>query len=220
MPSVINVAFSSKDPVKASTIANAIVDTYMEAGIAGKVKSTKIAGKVVQERVEELKRQASDAERALLEYKIANNLTGNSRSTLADEQLATLQSISPTARVAMAEARARMERLASDRRQRLSLRQTTNSSRRLRSAALGSVRCVRMISRTVLEKTTWLTVKVRNRMEEVREAIANEQQRISGSFSKDYELARARYDELSATMTRLDGRGGRQQRYPGQDPRA
>ena len=56
--SVINVAFSSKDPVKASTIANAVVDTYLDAGIAGKVKSTKMAGKVVQERVDELKRQA------------------------------------------------------------------------------------------------------------------------------------------------------------------
>ena len=78
--SVINIAFSSKDPVKASTIANAVVDTYLEAGIAGKVKSTKIAGKVVQERVDELKRQAGDAERAVLEYKIANNLTGNSRA--------------------------------------------------------------------------------------------------------------------------------------------
>ena len=58
-PSVINVAFSSKDPAKAATIVNAIVDTYLEAGIAGKVKSTKIASKVVQERVDELKRQVS-----------------------------------------------------------------------------------------------------------------------------------------------------------------
>ena len=45
-------------------------------------------------------------------------------------------------------------------------------------------------------------------MKELREAIANEQERISGSFSKDYELARARYDEISATMTRLMGEEG------------
>ena len=51
-------------------------------------------------------------------------------------------------------------------------------------------------------------VKVRNRMEEVREAIANEQKRIAGSFSKDYELARARYDELSATISRVMGEEG------------
>src|SRR6266404_5119668 len=110
--SVISVAFSSKDPAKASRIANAVVDTYLEAGIAGKLKSTKIAGKVMQERVEELKQQAGDAERALLDYKIANNLTGNSRGA-ANEQLTTLQSHLTSARVAMAEARARMERAAS-----------------------------------------------------------------------------------------------------------
>ena len=60
----MTIAFSSKDPVKAATIVNAIVDTYMDANIAGKVKSTNVAGKVVQERVEELKQQAKDAERA------------------------------------------------------------------------------------------------------------------------------------------------------------
>ncbi len=44
-------------------------------------------------------------------------------------------------------------------------------------------------------------VKIRTRMEEVREAIAEEQKRIAGSFKKDYELARARYDELSAEVS-------------------
>ena len=59
MASVITIAFSWKDPVKAATIVNAIVDTYIDASIANKVKSTKVAGKVVQERVEELKQQAT-----------------------------------------------------------------------------------------------------------------------------------------------------------------
>jgi succinoglycan biosynthesis transport protein ExoP len=201
VPSVINVAFSSKDPAKASTIANAVVDTYLEAGIAGKVKSTKIAGKVVQERVDELKRQAGDAERALLEYKIANNLTGNSRGGAAGEQLATLQSHLTSARVAMAEARARMERAASAGPED-SFVADDGLIMRLRSQLSDlSVRANDFESR--VGKDHIATVKVRNQMKELREAIANEQQRISGSFSKDYELARARYDEISATMTRL-----------------
>ena len=45
-------------------------------------------------------------------------------------------------------------------------------------------------------------------MEEVREAIASEQKRITGSFGKDYELARAQYDELSATISRVMGEEG------------
>ena len=51
-------------------------------------------------------------------------------------------------------------------------------------------------------------VKIRTRMDEVREAIAEEQKRISGSFKKDYELARARYDELSATVSGVLGEEG------------
>ena len=42
----MSIAFSSKDPVKAATIVNAIVDTYMDANIASKMTSTKVAGKV------------------------------------------------------------------------------------------------------------------------------------------------------------------------------
>jgi succinoglycan biosynthesis transport protein ExoP len=51
-------------------------------------------------------------------------------------------------------------------------------------------------------------VKVRQRMDELREAIANEQKRIAGSFAKDYELAVAKYDKLSATMSRVMGEEG------------
>jgi len=112
--SVITIAFSGKDPVKAAMIVNAIVDTYIDASIANKTKSTDVAGKVVQERVEELRQQAKDAERALLEYKIANNLVGTTRNTLSGDQLASLQAHLASASVAMAEARARMERIASD----------------------------------------------------------------------------------------------------------
>jgi succinoglycan biosynthesis transport protein ExoP len=204
--SVINVAFSSKDPVKASTIANAVVDAYLEAGIAGKLKSTKIAGKVVQERVDELKRQAADAERALLEYKVANNLAGSSKGGLAGEQLATLQSHLTSERVAMAEAKAKMERIASAGTENTFV-PDNDLIGRLRSQLFDlSERANDFESR--VGKDHVATIKVRNRMEELREAIANEQQRISGSFGKDYELARARYDEISATMTRLMGEEG------------
>ena len=41
----MSIAFSSKDPVKAATIVNAIVDTYMEANVASKTSSTKSPAK-------------------------------------------------------------------------------------------------------------------------------------------------------------------------------
>jgi succinoglycan biosynthesis transport protein ExoP len=196
IPSVINVAFSSKDPAKASRIVNAIVDTYLEADIAGKVKSEKIASKVVKERADELKRQVVDTERALLEYK------NNSRSgALAGEHLLQLQLTS--AALAMAEAKARMERGASVGTENATIPDNDLISR-LRAQLLDlSMRANDIESR--VGKNHLAAIKVRNQMAEVREAIVNEQRRISGSAGQDYDLARARYDELSATLSGEDG---------------
>ena len=205
--SVMTIAFSSSDPAKAAAIVNAIVDTYVADTIAGKMKSTNVAGKVVQERVEELKQQAKDAERAVLEYKMANNLVGSGTTTLSGEQLATLQTHMTNARVAMAEARARMERIAKDPDASALFAPDNELISRLRSELLDlSVRANDIESR--VGKGHLAAVKVRNRMEEVREAIAAEQKRVAGSFGKNYELARAQYDELSAAMSRAMGEEG------------
>jgi succinoglycan biosynthesis transport protein ExoP len=205
--SVISVAFSSNDPAKAAAIVNAIVDNYVSDTIAGKMKSTNVAGKVVQERVEELKRQAKDAERAVLEYKMANNLVGTGTTTLSGEQLATLQTHMTNARVAMAEAKARMERIARDPDASALFAPDNDLISRLRSELLDlSVRAKDIEGR--VGKDHLAVVKVRKRMEEVREAIATEQKRVAGSFSKNYELARAQYDELAAAMSRTMGEEG------------
>ena len=88
-----------------------------------------------------------------------------------------------------------------------SSRQTTNSSQDC-ARSCWIFQSVRTISKGRVGKDHLAAVKVRNRMEEVREAIAGEQKRIAGSFGKDYELARARYDEISAAMSRVMGEEG------------
>lgn len=198
--SVMTIAFSSSDPAKAAAIVNAIVDTYVADTIAGKMKSTEIAGKVVQERVEEFKQQAKDAERALFEFKAANKLVGSDQMTLSHAQLATMQNNLTTTRLAMAEARARMERLARDPDALALFAPDNELITRLRSELLDlSIRANEIEKR--VGKDHLAAVKVRNRMEEVRSAITDEQRRVAGSFNKDYELARSRYDEISATVS-------------------
>jgi polysaccharide biosynthesis transport protein len=202
-PSVINVAFSSKDPAKAATIVNAIVDTYLEAGIAGKVKSTKIASKVVQERVDELKRQVTDAERALLDYKNASIVNAGSGG-LGSEHI--LEHELTIARVAMAEAeaKARMQRNAKGGAENVSVPDNELITR-LRGQLLDLSLRAKDIEKSGVGKNHLAAIKVRDQMADLREAIVNEQRRISSSFQKDYELARARYDELSAAMSGEEG---------------
>jgi succinoglycan biosynthesis transport protein ExoP len=203
-PSVINVAFSSRDPAKAAMIVNAIVDSYREAGIAGKVKSTQIANKVAKERVDELRRQLADADRALLEYKNASvsNLRGGIGASHA--QIALLDS----AATAMAEAKARMERAAS-----VGTENASIPDNELISRLRGQLSDLSMRAKDIesgFGKNHGAAIKVRGQMAGLREAILNEQRRIASSFGKDYELARARYDELSKSVIDQDGSGDTQ----------
>jgi succinoglycan biosynthesis transport protein ExoP len=198
--SVLTIAFSWKDPVKAATIANSIVDTYLNESIAEKMKSANVARKVVQERVEELKQQIKEANRALLEYRAANNLVGSDQLTLT--QVGTLQTQMTSAQLAMAEAKARMARIASDPDARALFAPDNELIKKLRGELLDlSVRASDI--EKLVGKDHLAAVKLRDRMEEVSQAIASEQGRMVKSFDKDYELAHARYDELSATISQV-----------------
>ncbi|WP_426528014.1 AAA family ATPase [Bradyrhizobium sp. McL0615] len=198
--SVISIAFSLKDPVKAATIVNAIVDTYMEANIASKVSSTKVASRALQERVEELKLQAQDAERALIDFKAANKLVGGDKDALSHGSLNILGHNLTNSRRALSEAKNRAERFAKDPDAAALLLPDNNLVARQRSELMDlSVRAKEI--EKLVGKDHLAAVKIRTRMEEVREAIAEEQKRIAGSFDKEYELARLRHDEISTEVS-------------------
>ncbi len=107
---VINVTFASSDPKKAANIANAVADTYISTTLEAKYKSTKTMSQWLQDRLKDLKEQAIDADRALQDYKIANNLVSTGKA-LGAEELARLNLQLTDARVAMAEAKARLDRI-------------------------------------------------------------------------------------------------------------
>jgi len=109
---VIDVTFESQDPNKAANIANAIADTYIATTLESKYKSTKIVGQWLRDRLEELKAQVTDADRALQDYKIAHNLvTTGKGGLLSSEQLANLSTQLTKARIEVVEAKARLDRI-------------------------------------------------------------------------------------------------------------
>ena len=202
VPNLISVSFSSKDPAKAARIANAIVESYQAASIATKVNSTNTVSRMVQDRVTELKQQAADAERAVLEYKMAHNLVGSGGDALTGDQLTSLQSHLTTARVAMAEAKARVDRTGAGGDLDGPFAPDNELISRLRTQYLELASRASDIESRVGQGHL-AVVKMRSRMAEVRGAIADEQKRLAGSFTREYELARARYDELAATVSQV-----------------
>jgi len=73
---VINISFSSEDPNKAAKIANAMADTYVAKAGERKLKSSKLVSQLLEERLLDIKQQSIAADRALQEFKTANNLVG------------------------------------------------------------------------------------------------------------------------------------------------
>ena len=202
VPSLINVSFKSQDPEKAAKIANAIVDSYQEANLGSKISSTKIVSRLVEERATELKRQAAEAERALLEYKMANNVIGASANSAGTEQLGSLSTHLAQARVAMADAKSRVDRLKNGGELGGPYAPDNELISRLRTQYLELSSRLKDIEGRVGRNHIVVT-KMRSRMDEIRGAIADEQKRLAGSASREYELARARYDELTSTMSQV-----------------
>jgi succinoglycan biosynthesis transport protein ExoP len=112
----LDVSFTSKDPVKAAKIANAIADAYINDQLEVRDQTRRRAGAWLEERIEALKAQVTTADRAVLEYKEKNKIVdvggqgsgqGAQGRLIGDLQLAELNSQLATARGATSDARAR-----------------------------------------------------------------------------------------------------------------
>ncbi len=204
---VINVTFASEDPSKAANIANAVADTYITTTLEAKLKSTNLVGQWLQNRLVDLKVQAMDADRALQNYKIDNNLVNASKGLLNSEQLSNLSTQLANARIALTEAKARLE----------GIRQMSGDGM-MSTAATDALTKLRSEYRDVAAKAGELevsvgarhfaVVKLHKRMDELRKSIRDEEQRIADSYANEYQIAKTRESELAATMAQLVGEAG------------
>jgi succinoglycan biosynthesis transport protein ExoP len=209
---VINITFASEDANKAADIANAVADTYLAANSEAKFKSTKMVSQLLQDRLMELKVQAIDADRALQSYKIANNLVNTGKGLLNSEQLSSLSTQLTNARIAMTEAKARLDRI----------QQATGegmpSSTVPDAINSGVIVSLRSQYRDLAARVTDIesrvgpehmaVVKLRERMDALGRAIRDEEQRIANSYATEYQIAKARSSELAATVAELVGEAG------------
>jgi succinoglycan biosynthesis transport protein ExoP len=218
---VINVAFESSDKFKAARIANAIADTYIATSMDAKLQSTKVASHWLQDRLVELKKQVADADRALEDFKTANNLKTGTGGPNA-ELRASLNTQLTAAQIATAEAKNRLERI-----QKGTLDQVTsmvgadalnNSARSgMINFAMNNSDLVRLRSqhRDASSKLAEVTarvgtqheiaLKLRRQTDDLKNAIEAEERRIADAYVNEYQVAAAREAELSASAAKLFG---------------
>ena len=210
---VIEVGFLSLSPDRAAQIANATADAYIVDQLEAKYQATRRASSWLQERIQELRLQASTAERAVLDFKKANNIVDTGGRLIGEQQLAELNSQIVLARAATAEARARLNRISEITKNDISdidniLRSPDPAvADALRNEVINKLRSEFLdianreaVYSARLGRDHLIVVNLRNQMFEIRRSIMNELKRIAETFKSDYEIAIAREKSIEKSL--------------------
>ncbi|MBV9567373.1 MAG: GumC family protein, partial [Hyphomicrobiales bacterium] len=109
----IGIDFESLNPDRASEVANAVANAYVDDVLEAKYETTRRAVSWLQDRLKELREQSLNADRAVVDFKAKNNIVNvdtNGR-LLNEQQIGELNSALVQARAQTAEAQARLQRV-------------------------------------------------------------------------------------------------------------
>ena len=219
---VIDVTFESPTANKAAAIANAIADTYVAIAADEKVKSTKVISQWLQDRLIELKRQIADAGQAVQQYKRAHNLAEDDIGTPSAELLSNLKIQLANAQVAVAEAKDRLDRVQKATGEGITVAMEVdalvNPSRSapitsaLNNTTIASLtaqyqeleaKIAQVESRVGPNNAAY--IRLRERQDVLRAELNAEGRRISDAYENEYQLAKTREKELTASLARVSG---------------
>lgn len=107
---VIEIVFSSIDPMVAARVANSVADEYVQMQREARRQATREAASWLEQQIDALRGKVTAAEAAAANYRSANGLVqGTNNTTLSSQQLTGLNRELITARTARAEAQARAQ---------------------------------------------------------------------------------------------------------------
>ncbi len=218
----LNISYTARSPAAAAKIANAIAEAYINDQLEAKRRTTSRASAWLQDRINELKAQVASADRAVLAFKEKNNIVdfegtngtagpGASSRLIGEQQLFELSSQLSTARAATSEAKARLERIEQVRKLDVGEAAIADTLRnevitRLRNQYLDL--SARESNWSLRYGSNHLAaINLRDQMEEIRRNISAELGRIAASYQSDYEIAKAREDNLDRALANLVSEG-------------
>ena len=202
---VIQIGFTSRNPERAAQVANAVVDAYLIDQLEAKYQSTRRASVWLQERLRELRDQASTAERAVVEFKTKNNIVDTGGRLMNEQQLAEVSSQRVLAHAQTAEALARHERIRA-------IIRAGNAEATVTDALANPVivRLRQQILDLARREAEWsarygsehlAVVNLRNEMREIRKSILDELGRIAETYNSEYEIAKAREAAIQQSLS-------------------
>jgi len=210
---IIDIDYDSLSPERAAQIANAIADAYVVDALEAKYQSTKRAAVWLQDRLKELRAQATAADRAEVDFKAKNNIVDTGGRLLNEQQLAELNSALVLAQAQTAEAKARTDRV-----QQILQKENLNSKFEDTATVTDSLHddVITRLRQQYLDisarESDWSTryghdhlaaVNLRNQMAEIRKSIDDELRRIAETYKSDYEIAKSREDAVQKGLNNI-----------------
>ena len=217
---VVDISYTSLDPEKAARIANESAEAYINDQLEAKFQATQRAGGWLQQRIGELRQQASEAYRAVQDFKLANNIIVDAQSgRLTNErELDELTSSLSKARADFSEAQAKLERIVSV------LRAAGNAPSSIPDPAVTDALNNAVITRLRQQyldaqkqeadysarygKNHQATANLRIEMEGIQRAIWHEVRRIAETYKSEVEITRSREHSIDNRVTELFQQSG------------
>ncbi|MGE0522744.1 MAG: GumC family protein [Variibacter sp.] len=108
---LVDIRATSRDPEKAARIANAVAESYFTEQVRSKYDAAKIAGGWMGGQIAELKTRVIAADKAVQDFRSANNLQASQGVTVNDQQITDLNTRLIEARTQTAEAKAKYDQV-------------------------------------------------------------------------------------------------------------
>ncbi len=207
---VIEIGYISKDPAKSARISNAVAEAYLDDQRSAKSEITARATGWLGDRIEEMRTRVRESERAVADYKSANNLVDVTQGNkLINRQIEDLTQQIALTRTRTAEAQARLERV-----QQVSLRTSDPASlaEALQSQVITALRSQYAEAARLEAEYGALygnrhpsLVTVRAQLADLRRQIDAEIGRILVGVRNEFEVAKSREAALAAELQSLKG---------------
>ncbi len=210
---VVDIKYTSSNPVKAAQVANAFADEYLVDQLEANYEVTRRANDWLSERLDDLRKKVRESERAVELFKVENNIVETNGSTLNDQQVAKLNEQLILARAESAQAQARYDQVQAVRKRGGDI---TAFADALQSSALASLKGKASEIRRELANLSAKygnrhpsVVSARAQLQDIRRSISSEAKRILTSTENALRVASSREKSIAASLTEVRGTASR-----------
>lgn len=206
----ITIRYEDRTPERAARIANAVADQYLVDQLEVKYDMTQRANAWLSRRMEGLRAEVNDAEKAVEEYKIKNNLVGVGEETATQKQLEAINPQLLQARAERALAEARLKGIKDLPRAKLESASVVTSSPLVQQLKQqeAEVRRKEADLATRYGDRHPMIINVRNELASIRAKVAEETDKVLASLQNDFDIASGKVKGMEEELARLEGQTG------------